>query len=86
MSKSLLARFIRGVLAEAEANDRVPNQLLADKDPDDPTNDDANNGKGTGKVEGEVDEANVAGNIPGPMLPLGASVGDKRKKKPTRWK
>jgi hypothetical protein len=72
-------------LAEVEANDRVPNQLLADKDPDDPTND-AGTGKGKGKVEGEVDEANVAGNIPGPMLPLGASADSKRKKKSSRWK
>ena len=85
MSKSLLSRFIRGVLAEAESNSRVPNQLLADKDPEDPTNDDGEQGKRT-TDEGEVDEANVAGNIPGPMLPLGASTDGKRKKKSPHWK
>lgn len=82
MSKSLLSRYIRGVLAEAEANARVPNQLLADKDPDDPTGDDEN---GQRPEESEVDEANVAGNIPGPMLPFGASTGSKRKKSAV-WK
>jgi hypothetical protein len=90
MRKSLLARYIKEILDEAQ-NSRVPTQLLSKKSNDDPTKDDSECGK---EDKEEIDEENVVGNIAGFMAPLGASSEDMKgpgqkktkKKSSARWK
>lgn len=74
----ILRQFIRELVLEVRSQPRVGDQLRnADGSPESGEDDNEEN-------EEEVDEMNVAANIVGPMLPLGAKTPGK-KEKPS-WK